>query len=272
MAELEERFEGSGYGDFKGRLAEAVVATPGADPDPLRGADGGPGRDWSGCWRQGAERAARWPTTRWRDVRDRVGLVRRRRLGRLEGAKAAARAGVARLTLSRRDGSSAGQLSTNTTNRLARERMTHEVKTRGLRGPDRPPAAPDHAGSGSTSTRSRSRRSPTSTWRRSTAHGRPRPRGRDRLPGGGGDPARAEVRPPPAGPDRDDDGDLALLEERDLLLARLVECSTFREAGAWLCAGLERGTHFHPREVPLEEPVRRSRPRPARSGSASRTS
>ena len=55
-------------------------------------------------------------------------------------------------------------------------------------------------------------------------------------------------------PDRDDDGDLALLEERDLLLARLVECATFREAGAWLFAGLQRGTNFHPREVPLEEP------------------
>jgi segregation and condensation protein A len=55
-------------------------------------------------------------------------------------------------------------------------------------------------------------------------------------------------------PERYDDGDLALLEERDLLLARLVECATFREAGAWLFAGLQRGTRFHPREVPMEQP------------------
>jgi segregation and condensation protein A len=49
------------------------------------------------------------------------------------------------------------------------------------------------------------------------------------------------------------DEDLALLEERDLLLARLVECSTFREAGTWLQVGLEKGAGFHPRSVPLEE-------------------
>jgi segregation and condensation protein A len=55
-------------------------------------------------------------------------------------------------------------------------------------------------------------------------------------------------------PERYDDGDLALLEERDLLLARLVECATFREAGAWLFAGLQRGTNFHPRAVTLEQP------------------
>jgi len=55
-------------------------------------------------------------------------------------------------------------------------------------------------------------------------------------------------------PERYDDGDLALLEERDLLLGRLVECATFREAGAWLFAGLQRGTNFHPRAVALEQP------------------
>ena len=59
-------------------------------------------------------------------------------------------------------------------------------------------------------------------------------------------------------PDRDDDGDLALLEERDLLLARLVECATFREAGAWLFAGLQRGTDFHPRDVTARGAVRGS--------------
>ncbi|MDQ4026294.1 MAG: segregation/condensation protein A, partial [Actinomycetota bacterium] len=42
--------------------------------------------------------------------------------------------------------------------------------------------------------------------------------------------------------DEDADG---LVEERDLLLARLVECATFREAGAWLARGLEAGAAFH---------------------------
>ena len=51
-----------------------------------------------------------------------------------------------------------------------------------------------------------------------------------------------------------DDGDLRLLEERDLLLARLVECSTFREAGRAIQVALERGQGFHPRSVSLEEP------------------
>lgn len=50
----------------------------------------------------------------------------------------------------------------------------------------------------------------------------------------------------------EDDG--RLLEERDLLLARLVECATFREAGAWIRGALARGDAHHPREVGLEEP------------------
>ena len=51
------------------------------------------------------------------------------------------------------------------------------------------------------------------------------------------------------------DGELDehLLEERDLLLARLVECSTFREAGTWMKVQLERGALRHPRIVPLEQ-------------------
>lgn len=51
----------------------------------------------------------------------------------------------------------------------------------------------------------------------------------------------------------DDELDARLLEERDLLLARLVECATFREAGTWLQVGLEQGGAFHPRDVALEE-------------------
>ena len=46
--------------------------------------------------------------------------------------------------------------------------------------------------------------------------------------------------------------DAGLLEERDLLLARLVECATYREAGAWMAAALERGAQFVGRSVGLE--------------------
>ena len=48
----------------------------------------------------------------------------------------------------------------------------------------------------------------------------------------------------------------SLLEERDLLLARLVECSTFREAGAWLGVGLAAGALLHPRGAGLEQRFR----------------
>ena len=43
-----------------------------------------------------------------------------------------------------------------------------------------------------------------------------------------------------------------LLEERDALLARLVECSTFRAAGSWITTGLAEGAAFHPRTAGLE--------------------
>ncbi|HYO61756.1 MAG TPA: ScpA family protein [Actinomycetota bacterium] len=52
---------------------------------------------------------------------------------------------------------------------------------------------------------------------------------------------------------RGDEEETHLLEERDLLLARLVECSTFREAGAWLARGLEAGASAHGRSAGLEE-------------------
>ncbi|MBW3594637.1 MAG: segregation/condensation protein A [Actinobacteria bacterium] len=51
-----------------------------------------------------------------------------------------------------------------------------------------------------------------------------------------------------------DDVDAQLLEERDLLLARLVECSTFRSAGDQIAVGLAAGASFYPRLVALEEP------------------
>lgn len=49
------------------------------------------------------------------------------------------------------------------------------------------------------------------------------------------------------------EADGALLEERDRLLARLVECATYREAGRWIAAALERGAAFHGRAAPPEE-------------------
>ncbi|MQA98952.1 MAG: segregation/condensation protein A [Actinobacteria bacterium] len=49
-----------------------------------------------------------------------------------------------------------------------------------------------------------------------------------------------------------EDGDRSLLEERDLLLARLVETSTYRAAGQWLWRGLEAGRSFHGRMGGLE--------------------
>lgn len=49
-----------------------------------------------------------------------------------------------------------------------------------------------------------------------------------------------------------DETDPRLLEERDLLLAKLVELSTFREAGAWLSSALTAGEGFIGRDVALE--------------------
>ena len=49
-----------------------------------------------------------------------------------------------------------------------------------------------------------------------------------------------------------DEADPRLLEERDLLLAKLVELSTFREAGSWLAAELAAGEGFIGRVVSLE--------------------
>lgn len=49
-----------------------------------------------------------------------------------------------------------------------------------------------------------------------------------------------------------DEVDTALLEGRDLLLARLLECATYREAGTWIAAGLEIGAAWHGRTAGLE--------------------
>lgn len=50
-----------------------------------------------------------------------------------------------------------------------------------------------------------------------------------------------------------DDLDAQLLEERDLLLARLVESSTYRSAGEQIAVSLAAGAGFYPRLVALEE-------------------
>jgi segregation and condensation protein A len=50
-----------------------------------------------------------------------------------------------------------------------------------------------------------------------------------------------------------EDLDGVLLEERDLLLARLIECATYREAGTFLRAGLAQGGRFFARQAGLEE-------------------
>jgi segregation and condensation protein A len=54
-----------------------------------------------------------------------------------------------------------------------------------------------------------------------------------------------------------DEVDAQLLEERDRLLARLVECATFREAGTWIHRGLERGATMNPACVPLDPELAR---------------
>lgn len=55
--------------------------------------------------------------------------------------------------------------------------------------------------------------------------------------------------PAPADLDAEDQ---RALEARDLLLARLVEVSTFKSAGAWLNTAIHEGADYHGREVPLE--------------------
>jgi len=50
-----------------------------------------------------------------------------------------------------------------------------------------------------------------------------------------------------------DDLDAQLLEERDVLLARLVESSTYRSAGEQIAVSLAAGAAFYPRLVVLEE-------------------
>ena len=54
--------------------------------------------------------------------------------------------------------------------------------------------------------------------------------------------------------DVDLDEEFSLWEERDLLLARLVECKTFKDAAKLLAALAEEAGRSHPRTAGLEEP------------------
>lgn len=56
----------------------------------------------------------------------------------------------------------------------------------------------------------------------------------------------------PSGATEEEDGQL--LEDRDMLLARLVECATFREAGAWMAVAMDRGESYLPRTIGLDPP------------------
>jgi segregation and condensation protein A len=51
---------------------------------------------------------------------------------------------------------------------------------------------------------------------------------------------------------RVDADDADALDERDRLLARLIECSTYRSAGEWIALRLENGARFHARTATLE--------------------
>ena len=54
--------------------------------------------------------------------------------------------------------------------------------------------------------------------------------------------------------------DVALLEARDLLFARLLQYRAFKEAALWFSAGLEAESTRHPRSVRLEEKYRERTP------------
>jgi segregation and condensation protein A len=57
----------------------------------------------------------------------------------------------------------------------------------------------------------------------------------------------------PVDSDIDLDEELGLWEERDMLLARLLECKTFKDASAVLVSLIDRASKSHPRRVGLEE-------------------
>ena len=57
-----------------------------------------------------------------------------------------------------------------------------------------------------------------------------------------------------------DPDDVALLEARDLLFARLLQYRAFKDVSSWFSEHFERESHRHPRQVRLEERFRGSVP------------
>ena len=57
-----------------------------------------------------------------------------------------------------------------------------------------------------------------------------------------------------------DEGDVALLEARDLLFARLLQYRAFKEAASWFSEGLDRESTRHARVVRLEDRFRERTP------------
>ena len=57
-----------------------------------------------------------------------------------------------------------------------------------------------------------------------------------------------------------DEGDVALLEARDMLFARLLQYRAFKEAAGWFSEGLERESTRHARVVRLEDRFRERTP------------
>lgn len=57
-----------------------------------------------------------------------------------------------------------------------------------------------------------------------------------------------------------DPEDVALLEARDLLFARLLQYRAFKDVSSWFSEHFERESHRHPRQVRLEERFRASTP------------
>src|SRR5690606_18769774 len=57
-----------------------------------------------------------------------------------------------------------------------------------------------------------------------------------------------------------DADDVALLEARDLLFARLLQYRAFKQASSWFSARLEAEAARHPRQVPLEAKYRERGP------------
>ena len=81
--EIEREFDGRGYGDFKGAVAEAVVEYLAPGPRALRGAALRRGRDRGRPWPPGRRRRGRSPRRPLADVRGAMGIgppARRARL------------------------------------------------------------------------------------------------------------------------------------------------------------------------------------------------